>query len=257
MSARQARVRAVDPPPARPAGAGAAAGYGEGAASGSPQGGGYNHCVGLGYHCESTYQIRRVTGVTRAHFFDWLDLDFESVVEAVAEDFRHVLRPGLVEPFDEGRCALDRGSDIRFYHEFHPAAGAGTPLTQADIDAQLPRVRAKFAALAGRWRALAGSVARVLYVHHDAWDELTAADLRRLRAVIAAQHPGHRFDLLWLRRTTPPDADATGPGITWGTVAAAPGRWEGDDAAWDAALTPVLTRPHAPSPHRHSQHSPH
>lgn len=254
MSARQARVRAVNPPPARPAGAGAAAGYGQGAAAGSPQGGGYDHCVGLGYHCESTYQIRRVTGVTRAHFFDWLDLDFESVVEAVAEDFRHVLRPGLVEPFDEGRCALDRGSDIRFYHEFHPAAGAGTPLTQADIDAQLPRVRAKFAALAGRWRTLAGSAARVLYVHHDAWDELTAADLRRLRAVIAAQHPGHRFDLLWLRRTAPPDADATGPGITWGTVAAAPGRWEGDDAAWDAALTPVLTRPHAPSPRRHSQH---
>ncbi len=257
MSARQARVRAVGLPPTRPDGAGAVAGYGPGVTAGPTQGGGYDHCVGLGYHCESTYQIRRVTGVTRAHFFDWLDLDFESVVEAVAEDFRHVLRPGLVEPFDEGRCALDRGSDIRFYHEFHPAAGAGTPLTQADIDAQLPRVRAKFAALAGRWRALAGSAARVLYVHHDAWDELTAADLRRLRAVIAAQHPGHRFDLHWLRRTPPPDADATGPGISWGTVAAAPGRWEGDDAAWDAALTPVLTRPHAPSPRRHSRHSRH
>ncbi len=208
----------------------------------------YDHCVGLGYHCESTYQIRRITGVTRAHFFDWLDLDFESVVEAVADGFRHVLRPGLVEPFDEGRCALDRGSDIRFYHEFHPAAGAGTPVTQRDIDEQLPRVQAKFAALAGRWRELAGSGARVLYVHHDAWDELTAADLRRLRAVIAAEHPGHRFALHWLRRTAPPDADRLGPGITWGTVAAAPGRWQGDDDAWDAALAPVLTT--APPPPR-------
>ncbi|MEV4613709.1 papain-like cysteine peptidase [Kitasatospora sp. NPDC049258] len=194
----------------------------------------YQHCVGLGYHCESTYQLRRITGSDRAHFFDWLDLDFESVLEAVATDFRTVLRPGLVEPFDDGRCALDRGSDIRFFHDFHPAAPG--PLTQADIDRELPVVRAKYQALAERWRALSSSADRVLYVHHDAFDELAAADLRRLRATLAAEHPGHRFALLWLRRTAPEDADRLPPGIAWGTVAAAPGRWEGDDDQWDAAF---------------------
>ncbi|MET9290896.1 DUF1796 family putative cysteine peptidase [Streptomyces sp. NPDC003077] len=209
------------------------------AGDGGSLGGGYDACVGLGYHCESTYQIRRITGRDRAHFFDWLDLDFESVVETIEADFAQVLRPGLVEPFSDGLCALDRGADIRFFHDFRPAV-PGTPLTQADIDEQLPAVRAKFAALADRWRALAGSGARVLYVHHDAFDELTARDLRRLRAVIAAQHPGHRFDLYWLRRTPPPDADTLPPDIGWGTVAAAPGRWEGDDAEWDAALGPYL-----------------
>lgn len=35
----------------------------------------YDVCAGLGYHCESTYQPRRITGQDRAHFFDWLDLD--------------------------------------------------------------------------------------------------------------------------------------------------------------------------------------
>ncbi|MFD8435761.1 hypothetical protein ACFV2I_11770 [Streptomyces microflavus] len=39
----------------------------------------YDVCVGLGYHCESTYQLRRITGVGRAHFFDWLDLDLVAV----------------------------------------------------------------------------------------------------------------------------------------------------------------------------------
>ncbi|WP_371501446.1 DUF1796 family putative cysteine peptidase [Kitasatospora sp. NBC_00374] len=213
----------------------------------------YDHCVGLGYHCESTYQLRRITGSDRAHFFDWLDLDFESVVETVAAGFRNVLRPGLVEPFDEGRCALDRGSDIRFFHEFHPAAPG--PLTQADIDRQLPAVRTKFTALAERWQTLAGSAHRVLYVHHDAFDELTADDLRRLRATMAAEHPGHRFDLLWLRRTPPEDAHRLPPGIAWGTVAAAPGRWQGDDTQWDEALAALYRRgpallepPHRPSP---------
>ncbi|MGW6745661.1 papain-like cysteine peptidase [Streptomyces sp. NPDC055025] len=197
----------------------------------------YDRLVGLGYHCESTYQIRRITGDDRAHFFDWLDLDFESVVETIATDFANVLRPGMVEPFSDGLCALDRGSDIRFFHDFHPASGS--TLSSQDIHGQLGSVRAKFAALADRWRTLAGSPARVLYIHNDAFDELAAADLRRLRLSIATAHPGHRFDLLWLRRTPPPDADTLGPGIGWGTVAAAPGRWQGDDAQWDTALRGV------------------
>lgn len=199
----------------------------------------YDRCVGLGYHCESTHQIRRITGDDRAHFFDWLDLDFESVVETIADGFANVLRPGMVEPFSDGLCALDRGSDIRFFHDFR--SSSGSTLSRQDIESQLGSVRAKFAALADRWRTLAGSSARVLYVHHDAFDELAPADLRRLRLVIATAHPGHRFDLLWLRRT-PPDntaADALGPGIAWGTVAAAPGRWQGDDDQWDAAFREV------------------
>ncbi|WP_329071132.1 DUF1796 family putative cysteine peptidase [Streptomyces sp. NBC_01429] len=197
----------------------------------------YDSCVGLGYHCESTHQIRRITGNDRAHFFDWLDLEFESVVETIAGDFAHVLRPGMVEPFGDGHCALDRGSDIRFFHDFRPSSGA--TLTAPDIERQLAGVRAKFQALADRWRTLAGSSARVLYVHHDAFDELAAADLRRLRLTLATAHPGHRFDLLWLRRTPPSDAAGLGPGIRWGTVAALPGRWQGDDAAWDAAFQGV------------------
>lgn len=196
----------------------------------------YDSCVGLGYHCESTHQIRRITGNERAHFFDWLDLDFESVVETIAGDFADVLRPGMVEPFSDGRCALDRGCDIRFFHDFRPSSG--DTLSQPDIDRQLAGVRAKFHALAERWRTLARSSARVLYVHHDAFDELTSADLRRLRLVIATAYPGHRFDLLWLRRTPAgtEDARTLGPGISWGTVAASPGRWEGDDTEWDAAF---------------------
>lgn len=201
----------------------------------------YDVCVGLGYHCETTYQLRRITGNDSAHFFDWLDLELESVIEAVADDFAHVLRPGQVEPFSDGLCALDRGSDIRFFHDFRPAGGR--LLTQHDIDEQLDAVRAKFTALAQRWRALATSSAHVLYVHHDAFDESTARDLNRLRQVIATAHPGQRFALLWLRRTPPADPALLSPGITWGTVAEDPDRWEGDDAQWDEVFGAVRLSP--------------
>ncbi|MFD6876648.1 MULTISPECIES: papain-like cysteine peptidase [unclassified Streptomyces] len=204
----------------------------------------YDVCVGLGYHCESTYQIRRITGDDRAHFFDWLDLDFASVLDTLATDFREVLRPGLTEPFGNGTCALDTGSRIRFFHDFH--ATAGGPLTAEDIAGQFASVRAKFEHLAARWRDLTASRAHVLYVHHDAFDEVEAADLARLHTLLREHHPGHRFSLLWLRRTPPGDTAGLPPGVRWGTVAALPGRWEGDDAQWDAAFAAL--DPPAPGP---------
>ncbi|MFJ3184543.1 papain-like cysteine peptidase [Streptomyces halstedii] len=203
----------------------------------------YDLCVGLGYHCESTHQIRRITGETRAHFFDWLDLELASVIEALDADFHNVLRPGRSEPFDNGTCVLDRGSDIRFFHEFRAEVTPG-PLTQTDIDSQLGQVRAKFSHLAERWRAMVASDAHVLYVHHDAFDEADADDLRRLRATLAGQRPGHRFDILWLRRTPPP-ARAAGSlpdSVMWDTVPLLPDRWQGDDDAWDRALAPRFAR---------------
>ncbi|MEK8146014.1 papain-like cysteine peptidase [Streptomyces sp. M10(2022)] len=141
------------------------------------------------------------------------------MTEALDASFRNVLQPGQSEPFDNGACALDRGSDIRFFHEFRASAPDGR-LTQADIDRQLPDVAVKFAYLSQRWLAMVASDAHVLYVHHDAFDEADADDLRRLRATLAGQRPGHRFDLLWLRRT-PPSPQAAGSlpdNIAWSTV---------------------------------------
>ncbi|MFI5805868.1 DUF1796 family putative cysteine peptidase [Streptomyces sp. NPDC051561] len=207
----------------------------------------YDTCVGLGYHCESTHQIRRITGDERAHFFDWLDLDFESVLTLLESDFRDVLLPGSSEPFSDGLCAHDRGTGIRFFHDFRPQPGR--PLSQADVDAQLPSVKAKFAHLAERWRELTGSSRRVLYVHHDAFDELTDSDLGRLHRLLARRHPGHRFALLWLRRTAPHSVAALPPGTAWDTVPEVPGHWQGDDTAWDrvfAALDPRTLWPAGP-----------
>ncbi|MFB9518947.1 papain-like cysteine peptidase [Streptomyces cremeus] len=208
----------------------------------------YDTCVGLGYHCESTHQIRRITGDARAHFFDWLDLDYASVLALLDTDFRDVLLPGGSEPFSDGRCAHDRGTGVRFFHEFRPAAG--DRLTQADIDRQLPAVREKFLSLAERWRTRTRSGERTLYVHHDAFDELTDADVARLPELLAQRFPGHRSAVLWLRRTPPASVAALPPGVVWDTVPEAPGRWQGSDADWDrvfAALDPAALWPAATS----------
>ncbi|RKN05350.1 papain-like cysteine peptidase [Streptomyces radicis] len=204
-------------------------------AAGAP----FDACVGLGYHCESTYQIRRITGEERAHVFDWLDLDLDAVIDAIAHDFRTVLGEGGPAVAPDGSHVVDRRARIRFYHDFHP--GPSGTLDAADVQRQLPGVRGKFAFLADRWRELAASRRRVLYVHQDIYDEATPADLARLREAIATRHPGHRFAVLWLRRARDPEGPPP-PGVVGARVGLREGRWQGDDAAWDRAFAALDAR---------------
>jgi hypothetical protein len=192
----------------------------------------FDLCVGLGQHCESTYQIRRILGQESAHFFDWLEIDLVSVRDAIATDFADVLHPGKLSLTTDGTGALDLGAGIEFYHEFH--AQEGKDLTLDDIEVQLSTVREKYAFLADRWREMTASSARVLYVRQDANGVEKVADIRELRDTIADRYPGHDFAILWLGRTPPADLDHPPPGVAFREVPLLPDRWQGDDDAWDA-----------------------
>jgi len=189
-------------------------------------------CVGLGQHCESTYQIRRITGQENAHFFDWLEIDLVFVQQAIETDFRGLLRPGRMALTTDGQGAVDLDAGIEFYHEF--TARPGAELTVADVEEQLPVVQEKMAFLATRWREMVTSQARVLYVRQDANGVESVADLRLLRDTIADRYPGHDFAILWLRRSAPEDVEKLPAGTAFREVGLVPGRWQGDDAAWDA-----------------------
>ncbi|RBM04740.1 hypothetical protein DEH69_29570 [Streptomyces sp. PT12] len=140
---------------------------------------------------------------------------------------------------------VDLRARVRFYHDFTP--GPSGTLDAADVERQLPRVRAKFAFLADRWRALAASSRRVLYVHQDIYDEATPADLARRREAIEGCHPRHRFAVLWLRRARDPDGPPP-PGVVVARVGPRQGRWQGDDAAWDGVFAALDARALWPAP---------
>ncbi|WP_089102029.1 DUF1796 family putative cysteine peptidase [Streptomyces hyaluromycini] len=199
----------------------------------------FDLCVGLGQHCESTYQIRRITGQETAHFFDWLEIDLIYVQQAFDNDFQGLLEPGRMALTTDGQGAMDLDAGIEFYHEFHARPGA--ELTLADVEEQLAAVREKMEFLAGRWRELVASPARVLYVRQDANGVETAADLERLHTTLRDRHPGHDFAILWLRRAAPEDLDKLPPGVVYREIPLLEGRWQGDDRAWDTlfATLPV------------------
>ncbi|MEU3982448.1 DUF1796 family putative cysteine peptidase [Streptomyces sp. NPDC026672] len=191
----------------------------------------FDLCVGLGQHCESTYQIRRITGQETAYFFDWLEIDLVFVRQALDTDFRGLLKPGRMALTTDGGGAIDLDAGIEFYHEFHARPGA--ELTLADIEEQLPAVREKLEFLADRWRELAASSARVLYVRQDANGVETVADLELLQSTLRERCPGNDFAILWLRRTAPENLDKLPPGVVCREIPLLEGRWQGDDRAWD------------------------
>ena len=191
----------------------------------------FDLCVGLGQHCESTYQIRRITGQETAQFFDWLEIDLVFVRQALETNFRGLLKPGRMALTTDGQGAIDLDAGIEFYHEFH--AHPDAELTLADIEEQLPAVRKKLEFLADRWRDLVASPARVLYVRQDANGVETAADLERLQTTLRERYPGHDFAILWLRRTVPEDLDKLPKAVACREIPLLEGRWQGDDRAWD------------------------
>jgi hypothetical protein len=173
--------------------------------------------VGLGRHCESTFQLRRITADERANYFDWLDLDHHALVRVLEHDFEGFLRDGEVVPDDDGKCMLDQRSGVKYYHDFAPGR-------------RLSDVQAKFTFLADRWRAMEASSEPIVYVLQDALDEMTPADAARVESVLRARRAA--FDFRWLRRTPPPPTK-----LRWSVISEVPGRWQGNDVQWDLVLS--------------------
>ncbi|MGH6951689.1 MAG: hypothetical protein ACREH4_12500 [Vitreimonas sp.] len=117
-------------------------------------------------------------------------------------------------------------TDVRFLHEFPPGA---------DIDASNAEHAPRFAALAERWRELATSRRRALFVRQHAWDPIRA---RRFRRTPDAAAPALDYTLLCLTETEGP---------RWGKTRILKGRlrqpatpdWRGDNHAWSELFAGV------------------
>jgi len=182
------------------------------------------------------------------HVFDWAITPFTAV--------RHALTTGFEGMYERADLVIDQGEAVnrvhktRHPHDFHasdPAAG----LTEWDVDTQYERARGKFDHLARRFMALGERPGRYLYVfeglpYHGHVQEV----LEALEARAAAEH-----DFRLLLVGYPEDEDqpygALGDRLAWTRLPghAVTGKdaadvWEGDDAAWDDALSPYRLWPH-------------
>ncbi len=206
----------------------------------------FDHYIGLGYDCEVVVQLRRLTGCTQAHVFDWHATHHEALMHVLRTDFADYLQlPNLVLAPDR-RHVLDTATGLGLYHLFR-ANIDGTILPQR-LASGYPQVRDRADHLLRRWRATVSSSESTLYVRRDPYDEMTAEELLELHKMLRAQHPGHRSALLWVRSTEVPGGpegtvDELADGVYVARLPVLQPRetyWQGDDAAWDQLFPRLL-----------------
>lgn len=78
--------------------------------------------IGFGCSCQPAYQIRRFTGIEKAHFFDWLITPMKSIGKVLLDfdpdHFLNINQPGGLPIVDHGIRVLDSHSGVKFQHEF-------------------------------------------------------------------------------------------------------------------------------------------
>lgn len=219
--------------------------------------------ISLGYTCETKFQLARARFVAEGpasveefrralygvnsdafgkHLFDWQITPLSAVGECLARDFEGVFeREDLWLDPSTGEVT-HRELGTRHPHSF-PAI-TGEQISPEHIDRHYPHARARFDHQASRFRELLKTTGQFLYVYRS---NPAPADVERVLKLLS-RHPGHEVHMLLVYDQPGPDVAhldrVSTHVIAWGSEAKGPGsQWEGDDAAWDAALAPFPLTP--------------
>ena len=125
----------------------------------------YDFIISLGGNCEVAYHIRRRFSLESAHIFDWWITPFAGLIELVNHDFEGLLSSEMLRR-DRVAIFCERYG-IHHHHDFDRDADAWVILDR--VDAQIPALNTKYAALAARLK-VACDKKRVLFVR--SWREI-------------------------------------------------------------------------------------
>ena len=228
--------------------------------------------IGLGYACETKYQLARVLSARMTpgrsnmafrltitqedhgeklflwRLFDWQSTPFQTVCLYLERDFQ-----GFFEREDLA-ITIDGVVNTRFgtrhLHEFPPMRGR-TQLVDADIDRSYATARQRFERMCEDFKRLLTLPGPYLYVFADKLFPEKAA-VERLIGLLSARSPDHRFHLLLIAdEGAQEDLSGLGGQVTqtWrprDSQKPSVIEWEGHDAAWDACLAPFALTMHEP-----------
>jgi hypothetical protein len=227
--------------------------------------------VSLGCRCETKFQLSRVryeqaTGrrsgaafrtallapdrgaaVFGYDIFDQRGVNLLNLSEILERDFEGVFEQADLELRDGDVWHKYLGTT--HLHEFEtPWEQGAAGWTEATIGERYPEVRTKYDAWLEDFRRMQRSPGPVLYVH--APDDVTHPwPIWRLLEALSARSSVHRFKLLVVAPDDlETDLDMFGDLVVVAKRPRVPNKpesrhWEGDDAAWDAALAPFALAP--------------
>lgn len=156
----------------------------------------YDYYVSLGYNCEVAFQFRRVLGRDVAYMFNWMVTPLDSLHRIVANDFEGSFLKENIEVTADPDMLLDRAYGIRFHSPFRKELGRD--LSGPRFEALYEQFQGKIALFKERFRGLAASRHRVLYVVKT--DEERARErLAAFRDLMRTRWPEHDFEILALQ----------------------------------------------------------
>lgn len=164
----------------------------------------FDNYVSLGHNCEGAFQFRRLLGRDVAYYFNWLVTPLDALVEILRADFAGAYRRENLEVTQDVGMVLDRNYGMKYHSAFRKELGRALEGPRfAELYAESS---AKYAMLADRFRALAASPNRVLYVVKTAHE--TARERgAELRDLLAGRYPDHDFEVALLQTSDRHEAD--------------------------------------------------
>lgn len=156
----------------------------------------YDNYVSLGHNCEGAFQFRRLLGRDVAYYFNWLVTPLDALVEVLRADFAGAYARDRIEPTQDPNMIFDAAYGMKYHSAFRKELGRNLEGPRfAEIHAESA---AKYAMLADRFRELARSPNRVLYVVKTAHEAARDKSVE-LRDVLAARYPAHDFQIAVLQ----------------------------------------------------------
>lgn len=156
----------------------------------------YDSYVSLGSNCEPAFQFRRLWGRDVSGYFNWMVTPLPALVEVVAADFQGLFARENLEPVHEHTMVRDTRFGVTFHSPFHRRLGS--TFEGPEFDQLHEGFLGKLAYLAAKFRANAQSNASTLYILKTDLPD-ARAHAGRLRDILLARYPDHRFDLLVLQ----------------------------------------------------------
>lgn len=164
----------------------------------------YDSYVSLGSNCEPAFQLRRLWGRDISSYFNWMVTPLPALVDILEADFEGLFARENLVPVHDHTMVRDTRFGVAFHSPFHARLGA--VFEGPEFDRMHAIHLAKLAYLAAKFRAQAKGETRVLYIHKTDIDD-PRPQAARLREVLRARYPAHRFDILLLQtadRAAPP-----------------------------------------------------
>jgi hypothetical protein len=192
----------------------------------------YDRLVALGTHCEPAAQIRRYTGKDAAGLFDWIETNWDGLINCIETDFANFFKLENLRACRNDNGVTDLGTNFVAMHLY--GEKGNRKILPGMIERDYRRVSTSLKFMIRSFNEMLDEE-NVLLVRlgHAPTDTIL-----RLWTALERAHPAGRFDLLIVNKGEF-QTKVDHPRIRVDVVAPpapGPNAWLGDDASWEAVL---------------------